>query len=98
MNKVKEVKESSKSFHKFEKEGIIFKILILDKGEELFFQKGEKALICEISARYSLINPKTIKVWDNGCVITPSERETLLLDIQHFYKIAYKDDLEIYIS
>jgi len=93
---IQELKTNIAGVHRFTEGGDRYGMLIIARGELLFFQKNESGLICEISARYSLINPKTIKQWDNGNKISEEEREKILEKIIHFYKIAYKNDLKVY--
>jgi len=50
-------------------------------------------LICDISARFSVIDPDSIRQWDNGKKISDEERASLLAKIIELYKKAYKDDL-----
>lgn len=96
MKYVKEIKSTITGAHEFtDEDAIPYKLKILGRGEELFFQKGDDALICDISARFALIDPKSIKSWDNKHQISDDERTALLVKIIEFYKIAYKDDLEI---
>lgn len=97
MKYVKEIKSTITRAHEFEDhDGVIYKLKILGRGEELFFQKGNAALICEISARYAAIDPKTIHKWDNGNKISDEERALILEKIIELYKKAYKDDLAVF--
>ena len=96
MLEIEELKISRTKVHRFKKDGVEFGILILGRGETLFFQIGNDALICEISARHALINPKTIKKWDNGTKINEEEKVFVLEKIIELYKKAYKDELEIF--
>lgn len=82
--------------YRTEEEGNRYGLKILNRGEELFFQQNEDALICEISASLLLINPTTIKEWDNGKKISEEERAVLLEKILRFYKEAYKDELRVF--
>lgn len=96
MKYVKEIKSTITGAHEFtDEDATTYKVKILGRGEELFFQKGDNALICDISARFALIDPKSIKSWDNKHKISDDERTTLLTKIIELYKKAYKDDLEI---
>lgn len=66
MKRATEIKNTIAGAHEFtDKDATTYKLKILGRGEELFFQKGEDALICGISARFALIDPKSIKSWDN---------------------------------
>ena len=96
MKRATEIKNTITGAHEYTgKDAITYKLKILGRGEELFFQKGEDALICHISARFALIHPKSIKSWDNKHKISDEERTALLAKIIELYKKAYKDDLEI---
>lgn len=93
----KEIKSTITGAHEFrEADSVIYKIKILERGETLFFQKGDVALICEISASLTMINPETIKKWDNGKKIAEQERAVILDKIIELYKRAYKDDLSVF--
>lgn len=97
MNRIKALKSTISGAHEFEANGaVIYRIKILGKGEELFFQKDENALICDISASLAMIHPKTITKWDNGNKISDEERTVILEKIIELYKQAYKDDLGIF--
>lgn len=97
MNRVKELKATITGAHEFEENGtVLYKIQILGRGEELFFQRNNDALICDISALLSMINPKTITKWDNGNKILDEERTSILEKIIELYKKAYKDDLKVF--
>src|SRR5687767_4573517 len=93
---VQELKANTESVHRFTEGDNNYGILIIARGELLFFQENDAALICDVSARFALINPKTIKEWDNGRKITDEEKEKLLEKIMHFYKKAYTDELKIF--
>lgn len=96
MQRAKEIKDSlTGAFAFIDQDAATYKLKILGRGEELFFQKGDEALICDISARFPLIDPASIKRWDNRRKITEDERIDILSTIIGLYKQAYKDDLEI---
>lgn len=47
MKYVKEIKSTITGAHEFtDEDAITYKVKILGRGEELFFQKGDDALIC----------------------------------------------------
>ncbi len=96
MNNVKEIKSTIAGCYEIkEEDGTHYKIKILGRGEELFFQKNDSALICDISARFAAIDPLSINRWDNGCKISEEEREGMLEKIIELYQQAYYDKLEI---
>jgi len=96
MNRAKETKSMITGAYEFrDEDGFIYKMKILGRGEELFFQKNGSALICDISARFSVIEPKSIRRWDNGKKISDEEREVILTKIIELYEQAYQDKLTV---
>lgn len=78
----------------FEDKEDIFRILIIQRGEMLFFARNNKCVfIEEFSALNSKISFKNIEKWIDGSKIL--DKVTLIKDIQLYYKKAYKDTLEI---
>ncbi|MEN5232472.1 hypothetical protein [Sphingobacterium faecium] len=97
MKYVKEIKDTITGAYVIDAvDGYRYKLKILGRGDELFFQKDDDALICEIVARYGVINPKSITRWDNGEKISDEERDFILETIIDLYKKAYKDDLVVF--
>lgn len=96
MKYVLEIKSTITGAHEYTDEAHVqYKIKILERGELLFFQQGDHALICAISARFSAIDPQSVKRWDDGRKISDEERATILQKIVDLYQKAYKDDLKI---
>lgn len=88
---IKELKNNEFVYeYKDEIHGII-RIMIIYRGERLYFQLNEKATICTISARDSLLSKKSIKRWDNGDKI--DNVDALCSIICEFYKKSYSDTL-----
>lgn len=73
----------------------VIRLKLLYRGEFLFFQLNELALICEVSARYSTLDKTSLKRWDDGSVIGADEREALAKIIARYYRLCWKDDLRI---
>lgn len=96
MKYVKEIKSTLTGAHEIkENNGVIYKIKILGRGEELFFQQGDNALICDISARSAVIDPNSITRWDNGNKIADEERKLIVEKIISLYKKVYQDELVV---
>ncbi|MGN7824823.1 hypothetical protein HGH92_23120 [Chitinophaga varians] len=93
---IQQLKSDVNGVHRFVDGENKYGLLIIARGELLFFQENDKALICDVSARYALINPATIKKWDNGDKISDAEREEIVQKIILYYKKAYRDDLKIF--
>ncbi|WP_343671965.1 hypothetical protein [Chitinophaga sp.] len=92
---INELKTDQRAY-RYEEDGIKYGLLILYRGETLFYQENNRALLCEIAARFSFINPETITHWDDNTVIIREERAAILEKIITLYKKAYKDDLKIF--
>ena len=89
------LKTDFEKVHRFEKNGELFGLLILGRGENLFFQKGNRAFICDISARDSGLDKSSIKKWDDGINISVSQKQSLAIEIAELYKMFYQDELRI---
>lgn len=89
------LKNDFEKVHRFEENGELLGLLILGRGENLFFQKGDKAFICDISARDSELDKSSIKKWDDGTKISIDQKKDLAIKIADLYKKFYKDQLKI---
>lgn len=94
LNYIKELKVYKTYEYHDESVGTI-RLLIIYRGERLFFQVNEKALICEISARDSMLSKKSLKKWDDGSSIDTEEREQLVALIAKYYTLSYKAALVV---
>lgn len=92
---INELKTDSRAY-RYEEDGNKYGLLILYRGETLFYQENDRALLCEIAARFAFINPDTIAHWDDNTAIGTEERAVILEKIITLYKKAYKDDLKIF--
>ncbi|CAI8836387.1 transposase [Kosakonia quasisacchari] len=92
---LQELKRDSSAFQFHDVEWGIIRLKLLYRGEFLFFQRNEQALICEVSARYATLDKKSLKRWDDGSVIGACEREALAKIIARYYQLCWKDDLRI---
>ncbi|WPQ65174.1 hypothetical protein SIO70_09990 [Chitinophaga sancti] len=92
---INELKTDQRAY-RYEEDGNKYGLLILYRGETLFYQENDRALLCEIAARFAVINPETIVQWDDNTDIHSDERAAILDKIMTLYKKAYKDDLKIY--
>ena len=61
-------------------------IRIIGRGDNLFFQENENALICDIDAVGAIIFARSIKCWDGQKKMQPSEKERVLNLIERCYK------------
>lgn len=85
----------SDSIHTFREKDTLYKILILQRGEMLFFSMNNKSLIMdEFSALTSQLSLKGMDTWIDGAPIV--DKDMVIKEIKKFYKIAYKDDLTIF--
>lgn len=80
--------------HIFKQADNLFKLLIIQRGEALFFSMNEKAIILEeFSALSAKVSFNGINNWIDGSKIT--NKEMLIIKLKELYKSAYKDDLEV---
>ena len=70
-----------------------YKILIIDRGERLFFQEDDKCLICNISARFSILEQESLSYWSDGTII--SNKQILIKKIKKYYSKAYSNKLKV---
>ncbi len=70
-------------------------IRVLGRGESLFFQENEKALICEIDAVNGVIYSKSIKNWEDERKMSPEERNRIIALIDKYYKEIYNPNVVI---
>jgi hypothetical protein len=70
-------------------------IRVLGRGESLFFQENEKALICEIDAVNGVIYSKSIKNWEGEKKMGPEERNRIIALIDKYYKEIYNPNVVI---
>jgi len=73
----------------------VIRLKTIYRGEGLYFQLNDRALICAISARDAMLSKKSIKRWDNGKVIEEQERDMILEIIKNYYPKAYLNELTI---
>ena len=77
----------------FCKEGLDnYAIRVLGRGENLFFQKNEKAYLIEIDAGNGFINSKNIQNLNSSKKISKVEKEELLKMVVYLYQKFYNDD------
>lgn len=71
------------------------RLMIIYRGERLFFQLNDKALICLISAHEAKLSKKSLKKWDDGTLINVSEKEKICQLICQYYTLSYVDQLTL---
>jgi len=76
-------------------QGNSYGIRVLGRGENLFFQENEKALICEIDAVNGVIYSKSIKNWEDERKMSPEERNRIISLIDKYYKEIYNPNVVI---
>ena len=61
----------------------------MGRGENLFFQENERALICEIDAINGVIYSKSIKKWEGAKKMNTEEHNRIIALIATYYKESY---------
>lgn len=90
---IQELKNNKEKTFEVLNDNIISHMLILNRGEQLFYQEGDKAFICEISVKYDIVISDSIKKWDNGEKITSQEKEQIKRNIAKFFLDNYKTNM-----
>lgn len=94
---IDELKKDTRGVHRFtDKMGDAYGIRVLGRGENLFFQKNERAFICEIDAVNGFINAKSVKKWDDGNKIAGEEKDKVLEMLLYLYKRFYNDAAKMF--
>ena len=92
---IEELKVNNSVYEYHDEEFGNIRLMIIYKGEGLYFQINNEALICEISAHSAVLSKNSIKKWDNGRTINEAECEKIINIISKYYKLSYMDDLII---
>lgn len=75
-----------------DEEGNTYRIRVIGRGEHLFFQENDKALICQIDAVHAGIYSRSIKVWNENEKMNKAEKERVTELIMLYYKKAFNKD------
>ena len=67
-----------------------YKIRILHRGDRLFYQEGDRAMICDLDIDGCAIPVKSIKKRDDGTKITEEERDRIKERIR-LYFLKFQD-------
>ena len=67
-------------------EGNIYGIRIIGRGEHLFFQENDDALICEIDAAHGVIYSRSVKDWNTKGKMKNDEKKRVVGLIEFYYK------------
>ncbi|MCG8537307.1 MAG: hypothetical protein MI808_19635 [Pseudomonadales bacterium] len=70
-------------------------IRVLGRGENLFFQENDKALVCVIDAVHSVIFEKSIKNWEGEKRMSKGERSRVSELIIQYYKKAINENVTL---
>lgn len=95
LNYIKELKQGRSAYEYHDQSAGTIRLLIIYRGERLFFQINDRALICDISARDSMLGKRSLKKWDDGRLIGAEDRELLVALIQKYYTLSYRDVLVV---
>ena len=70
-------------------------IRVIGRGDNLFFQENENALICDIDAVDAIIYARSIKNWDGQKKMQKSEKERVLSLIEKYYKNYINENVTV---
>lgn len=74
-------------------DGKISYLKILNRGEQLFYQEDNRALICEISVIHDVVIDESIKKWDSGEKVTDKEKNQIRKNIERFFAESYQTNI-----
>lgn len=63
-----------------------YKVRIINRGEQLFYQQENRALICEIQPTESIVYTDSIKRWDDGKPVTDEEKRRIITRLDSYFK------------
>jgi hypothetical protein len=66
---------------------------ILHRGEQLFYQQGDRAVILEISLPGAFVDLKSARKWDDGSKIDEQSKESIFQHLKPFFRTVCKVDL-----
>jgi hypothetical protein len=93
-NRIQELKNSTDIGLRFERNvEHNYKIRIINRSEQLFYQQEDIAFICEINPHESIIFKDSIKKWDNGVKITDDEKEVIFDRLILYFK-KFQDNID----
>lgn len=95
LNYIKELKDDDSASEFVDETYGMIRLKTIYRGEGLYFQLNDRALICTISARDAMLSKKSIKRWDNGKLIEEQERDMILGIIRSYYPKAYLNELTV---
>lgn len=91
---IQELKNNKEKTFEVINDNTISHMLILNRGEQLFYQENDKAFICEISVILDIVVSESIKRWDSGEKIKVQEREQIKKNIEKFFMDTYKTSIK----
>lgn len=95
-NYVEQLKNDPSIETRTDAEGNVYRIRVLGRGENLFFQENEKCLLCEIDARNAVIFTKSVKNWEGEKKMSKDEKARVLILIVRYYKEVYNPDVTLF--
>jgi hypothetical protein len=55
-----------------------YRIRIVSRGEQAFYQQNDRALLIEISPIQNALSRRSIRCWDDGAPVSDSERDIIV--------------------
>lgn len=55
-----------------------YRIRIVSRGEQAFYQQNDRALLVEISPAKNALSSRSIRRWDDGSPVTANERDIIV--------------------
>ena len=72
-----------------------YKFRIVSRGDQLFHQDGDRALLIQMNPYDYAIYTKSINNWDDGEKITDQEKELIISRVKDYFKNFQDSDVKI---
>lgn len=96
MEQVEELKKSHKINYKQDSQGE-FKISVINRGEQLYYEEDDKAFICQILILPQItLFTKSLKKWDNKKEISDVERIRFYDRIKQYFIDTDNEEIIFY--
>ena len=92
---IAELRTNKSIAQRVDSEGNIYRIRVLSKGENLFFQENDRCLLCLIDAQNGIIYSKSIKKWEPNERMSPNERKRVTSLVEKYYREVYNPDVKL---
>ena len=92
---IDDLKKNESIEKRIDSEDNVYRIRVIGRGENLFFQENDKCLLCLIDAKNAMIYSKSIKKWEPNEKMSSSERKRVIALVEKYYREVYHPDVKL---